>query len=89
MTHTLVAAFDTLTEAQAAKRDLLAQQVLESNIELSSSELHAAEGRADDTAHHESFGEKVSHFFSSLFGTDEHDANKPHRYATAYPELSR
>ena len=89
MTHTLVAAFDTLTEAQAAKRDLLAQQVLESNIELSSSELHAAEGRADDTAHHESFGEKVSHFFSSLFGTDEHDASKPHRYATAYPELSR
>lgn len=89
MTHTLVAAFDTLTEAQAAKRDLLAQHVLESNIELSSSELHAAEGRADDTAHHESFGEKVSHFFSSLFGTDEHDASKPHRYATAYPELSR
>lgn len=89
MTHTLVAAFDTLTEAQAAKRDLLAQHVLESNIELSSSELHAAEGRADDPAHHESFGEKVSHFFSSLFGTDDHDANKPHRYATAYPELSR
>ena len=96
MTHTLVAAFDSLTEAQAAKSDLLIQNVLESNIQLSSSEVDSQRTSAEmDTTgstmgtepHDESFGHKVSHFFSSLFGNDDDD--KPHRYATAYPEAYR
>ncbi|MGI4840275.1 MAG: YsnF/AvaK domain-containing protein [Janthinobacterium lividum] len=91
MTHTLVAAFDTLAEAQAAKSQLLIQHVLESDITLSSNESATSAGTTSGNPvaapHHESFGEKVSHFFSSLFGNDEHD--KPHRYAVAYPEAYR
>ncbi|WP_213878852.1 hypothetical protein [Pseudomonas sp. dw_358] len=91
MTHTLVAAFDTLADAQAAKSELLIQQVLESNIHLSlsaepSAEHAAAAGDASD-APDDSIGRKISHFFSSLFGNDEE--NKPHRYAVAYPEAYR
>lgn len=91
MTHTLVAAFDNLTDAQAAKTQLLAGNVLESDIQLSSSKLEETHGStavgepAHD--HDESFGHKVSHFFSSLFGNDDED--KPHRYAVAYPEAYR
>ncbi|CAG8869219.1 hypothetical protein PS627_03372 [Pseudomonas fluorescens] len=91
MTHTLVAAFDTLAEAQTAKTQLLAQRVQESDIQLSSSELHASgAGAAVHTEpHDDSFMHKVSHFFGSLFGSDDDDSNKPHRYATAYPEAYR
>lgn len=101
MTHTLVAAFDTLAEAQAAKSQLLAQNVPQGDIELSSSELHAST-TSDATAvhsdsdattvhsdHDNAFLHKVSHFFASLFGADEDDRQKPHRYATAYPEAYR
>jgi uncharacterized protein (TIGR02271 family) len=92
MKHTLVAAFDDLSQAQAAKADLISQHVMESNIELSSSSLNegqATEARdVPDASHHDdSFGDKVSHFFRSLFGNDDDD--KPHRYAVAYPEAYR
>ena len=98
MTHTLVAAFDSLAEAQAAKSQLLAQHVPQSDIELSSSELHASTtsdttATSDATAVHSDHDNpllhKVSHFFASLFGADEDDRQKPHRYATAYPEAYR
>ncbi|HKS15088.1 MAG TPA: DUF2382 domain-containing protein [Pseudomonas sp.] len=93
MTHTLVAAFDTLAEAQAAQSQLLAQRVPQSDIELSSSELHASGTTTGAAGHSEphddSFGHKVSHFFRSLFGSDETDSDKPHRYAEAYPEAYR
>jgi uncharacterized protein (TIGR02271 family) len=90
MTHTLVAAFDTLAQAQAAKSQLVIQNVLESDIDISSSESvsvgdsGAAGTDIHNPEHHES---KIGHFFSSLFGNDEHD--KPHRYAVAYPEAYR
>jgi uncharacterized protein (TIGR02271 family) len=101
MTHTLVAAFDTLAEAQAAKSQLLAQNVPQGDIELSSSELHASTASDATTVHSDSDAttvhsdhdnailRKVSHFFASLFGADEDDRQKPHRYATAYPEAYR
>lgn len=96
MTHTLVAAFDTLAEAQAAKSQLLAQNVPQGDIELSSSELHAStttSTTSDATTvhsdHDNAILHKVSHFFASLFGADEDDRQKPHRYATAYPEAYR
>lgn len=88
MTHTLVAAFDTLSEAQTAKSELLAEHILESDIQLSSAPA-TADGQtpADGHVHDESLGHKISHFFSSLFGNDEQD--KPNRYAVAYPEAYR
>jgi uncharacterized protein (TIGR02271 family) len=90
MTHTLVAAFDTLAQAQAAKSQLLIQNVLESDIDISSNEsaavgdTAAADAGVHNQEHHES---KIGHFFASLFGNDEQD--KPHRYAAAYPEAYR
>ena len=87
MTRTLVAAFDTLADANAAKAQLLSHNILESNIKLSSSELTRSEhgvGAEDD---HAPFGHKVGQFFGSLFSGDDED--KPHRYATAYPEAYR
>lgn len=95
MTHTLVAAFDTLDEALAAKSELLTERVLESNIQISSSKVETPAAGSTSTAgtssvehqDHESLGHKISHFFSNLFGDDED--NKPHRYAVAYPEAYR
>lgn len=87
MTHTLVAAFDTLAQANAAKAQLLSHNILESNIKLSSSELTGSEHGAGDNDDHEPFGQKVGNFFGSLFSGD--DGDKPHRYATAYPEAYR
>lgn len=90
MTHTLVAAFDTLDEALAAKSDLLAERVLETNIQISSSKAQSSTTGETSGAQHEddeSLGHKISHFFSNLFGSD--DDHKPHRYAVAYPEAYR
>lgn len=86
MTHTLVAAFDTLAAAQAAKAELLVQQVLDSKIQLSSSSEQAAATVTStaEPAHDESLGHKISQFFSSLFGTDAED--KPHRHGVAYTQ---
>lgn len=90
MTHTLVAAFDTLDEALAAKSELLTENILESNIQISSSTAQAPTSADTGSATHEddeSLGHKISHFFSNLFGSD--DDQKPHRYAVAYPEAYR
>lgn len=97
MKHTLVAAFDDLSTAQAAKAQLLQLDIADSSIELSTADA-AAQGSVPanetaatttDDAHtgDGSFGDKVSHFFSSLFGSD--DEGQPHRYSTAYPEAYR
>jgi uncharacterized protein (TIGR02271 family) len=93
MKHTLVAAFDELDQALQAKQQLVGLQILESSIDISSSAATSTTSTDVDTSahtathHDESFGEKVSHFFGSLFGNDDDD--KPHRYATAYPEAYR
>ena len=97
MKHTLVAAFDDLSNAQAAKAQLLQLNIADSNIELSTADATAqgtmptsetsATTTADTHTGDGSFGDKVSHFFSSLFGSD--DDGQPHRYSTAYPEAYR
>jgi uncharacterized protein (TIGR02271 family) len=93
MKHTLVAAFDELDQALLAKQQLIGLQILESSIDISSSAAvdstsSDVETHAHTAAHQdESFGEKVSHFFGSLFGNDDDD--KPHRHGTAYPEAYR
>jgi len=93
MKHTLVAAFDELDQALLAKQQLVGLQILESNIDISSSATASSTASSVDTSahtathHDESFGEKVSHFFGSLFGNDDDD--KPHRHGTAYPEAYR
>lgn len=97
MNHTLVAAFDSMTEAQSAKDALMGLNIDQSAIKLSSQDAAVAgptttAGAISDhstdyhgTSHHgESFGEKISHFFGSLFGDD--DQGKTHQYASAYPE---
>jgi uncharacterized protein (TIGR02271 family) len=96
MTHTLVAAFDSMTDAEAAKAKLIGLNIAQGNIQLSSSgaatsgpttAAGAASTQAPAGHHDESFGEKVSHFFGSLFG--DADNGKPHHYASAYPEAYR
>lgn len=97
MKHTLVAAFDQLDQALQAKQQLVGLQILESSIDISSSAAASTTSTGVDTStstsahtatqHDESFGEKVSHFFGSLFGNDDDD--KPHRHGTAYPEAYR
>lgn len=92
MRHTLVAAFDTLKEAQAAKSQLMTKNIRE--VDISASELNndASSTTRSTTADRsndqdESFGDKVSDFFASLFGEDEN--NRPHHHGTAYPEAYR
>ncbi|WP_426149642.1 YsnF/AvaK domain-containing protein [Pseudomonas sp. DC3000-4b1] len=95
MKHTLVAAFDDLTTAQAAKAKLLALNISDSNITLSAPQTETgttvgstmATGSAHGDHHDDSMGGKISHFFHSLFGSD--DDGQPHRYASAYPEAYR
>lgn len=98
MTHTLVAAFDSLTDAEAAKAKLVGLNIAQGSIQLSSPDATTTTAGPTTTAgavashgstshHDESFGDKVSHFFSSLFGDD--DSGKPHHYASAYPEAYR
>jgi len=99
MKHTLVAAFDDRNAAQTAKAKLLALNIPESSIELSTADAampgdmpdnETSAGTLDDRpsgATNDSFGDKVSHFFSALFGSD--DDGQPHRYSTAYPEAYR
>jgi uncharacterized protein (TIGR02271 family) len=99
MKHTLVAAFDDMIHAQAAKAKLLSANVPAANIQLSSSAdttgadanfagtTTATAPSATPVHHDESFGDKVSHFFSNLFGND--DDGQPHRHASAYPEAYR
>ncbi|UAW97223.1 YsnF/AvaK domain-containing protein [Halopseudomonas nanhaiensis] len=92
MRHTLVAAFDTLKEAQAAKSQLMTKNIRE--VDISASELNndpssttrsTTADRSGDQD--ESFGDKVSDFFASLFGEDEN--HRPHHHGTAYPEAYR
>lgn len=96
MKHTLVAAFDDLDAAQAAQAELIGLNIPQANIQLSSpdaADLGAETLGTTTTATtapdrpanaDESFGDKVSHFFGTLFGND--DDGQPHRHASAYPE---
>lgn len=92
MRHTLVAAFDTVREAQAAKSELTTKHIGE--VKISASELdagnksHGSPTTADRSHQRdESFGEKVSDFFSSLFGDESRD--KSNRNDNVYPEAYR
>lgn len=91
MRHTLVAAFDTLKEAEAAKSQLVSKNIRE--VDISASDLNQGAGKTGATAtdrprdEDESFGDKVSDFFSSLFGDDENE--QPHHHGYAYPEAYR
>ncbi|WP_263263701.1 YsnF/AvaK domain-containing protein [Pseudomonas sp. RIT-PI-S] len=92
MSHTLIAAFDNLNEANAARDALLRKKVMDSNINISSSSDETVAignsplGTGAVHDHDESFGDKVSHFFSSLFGSDNDDRVNQHvsAYSDAY-----
>ncbi|MEB0078463.1 hypothetical protein QN386_22000 [Pseudomonas sp. CCI3.2] len=101
MKHTLVAAFDNFSDADKVRTELVDQGIAHTNITVAAAQSDSTSGLAAETSsgladdasmsrvsgHDESMGEKISRFFSSLFGNDEDD--NLHRHAVAYPEAYR
>jgi hypothetical protein len=93
MKHTLVAAFDSFSDADKVRTELVGHGIAQGNITVSAAESDSTSGLANDAsdapvgAHEESVGDKISHFFKSLFGSDEDD--NLHHHAVAYPEAYR
>ncbi|WP_297833112.1 hypothetical protein [Pseudomonas sp.] len=101
MKHTLVAAFDNFSDAEKVRTELVGHGIAHTNITVAAAESDSTPGwaaessasLADDSSdarlshHEESIGDKISHFFKSLFGND-HDDNL-HHHAVAYPEAYR
>ena len=79
MTHTVVGLFENRSDAQAAMDELVAQGFVQKDIDISNRRFaEAANAAADttgDTGDNESFGDKVSNFFSSLFGDESTSRN--------------
>src|ERR1700712_321312 len=101
MKHTLVAAFDNFSDADKVRTELVGHGIAHTNITVAAADSESPSGLAADTSanltndssdarlpnHEETMGDKISHFFSSLFGNDEDD--NLHRHAVAYPEAYR
>jgi uncharacterized protein (TIGR02271 family) len=88
--NTVVAVFDNEAEAQRAVADLATAGIARDRIDVTS-DTHAgatatagAESRTNYTHEHEGLGERISHFFSRLFGGDD-----THDDATYYSEAFR
>lgn len=75
MTHTIVGLFSNRSDAQTAMQDLVSAGFIQDNIDLSNRRV--AEGgdnyseTNDITTGDQGIGDKISNFFSSLFGDDE------------------
>ena len=90
MTHTVVGLFDDRAHAQAAMNELIAQGFVKENIDISNRSFaggdtdddsdYAITGRDGDTSGGGGIGDRISNFFSSLFGDDEDTARN---YSTA------
>lgn len=76
MTHTVVGLFDDRAHAQAAMNELMAQGFVKENIDISnrSFAVDAADGNDVSTSTGDGIGNRISNFFSSLFGDDEDTA---------------
>ena len=82
MTHTVIGLFDNRADAEAAMAELTAQGFGQGDIDISNRRFdeaatgdegynNATSGGGGTTGTSEGFGDKVSNFFSSLFGDDE------------------
>jgi len=82
-TTTFVAVFDNYSDAQNAKTDLATTGIPDSDVRITTNESSGASlehvgersAEADDGA---SFGERVAHFFRSLFGSDDDEEHVGH-----------
>jgi len=86
--NTVVAVFDNESDARRAVEDLATTGIARERIDVTSN-THAgatagAESRTSYTHEHEGLGERISHFFSRLFGGDD-----THDDATYYSEAFR
>ena len=89
MGHILVAAFDHYNEAEQVRRELISNGVAQTNIQLAAAnDIEAGETAAvrADTTRDESVGERIGHFFRSIF-SDEDETSR--HYAETYPEAVR
>jgi stress response protein YsnF len=88
--NTVVAVFEISAEAERAKDDLVNAGFDHSSIRVTSNEPATATAgesstvrvRGSSDSEHEGFGERIGHFFSSLFGSHEHRDDATH-YADA------
>ncbi|MDY7559764.1 hypothetical protein QN382_03835 [Pseudomonas sp. 10B1] len=101
MKHTLVAAFDNFSDADKVRTELVDQGIAHTDITVAAAESDSTSGLAAESSsglvdessnsrtgsHNESMGDKISRFFSSLFGNDDDD--NLHHHAVAYPEAYR
>lgn len=74
MSHTVVGVFSYTSEAQEAKEYLVNNGFNSADIDIAT-----REGVADD--HEEDFGDRVSNFFSNLFGGDDDDTRNKYTEA--------
>ena len=82
MTHTVVGLFDDRSEAQAAMQELVAAGFIQEDIDLSNRSFADSSGSSTSNSETydnvadagESIGDRISNFFSSLFGDDEDTA---------------
>ena len=79
MPKTVVALFDDYSDAQQAVDALIAEGFRREDVNITSRDAGPTGGaydnasRAEDADDNRSFGDKVSHFFGSLFGTEDED----------------
>lgn len=78
MTHTVIGLFDDKTEAQAAMKELVEGGFIKEDIDLADSTPGVDTTKSENK--NESFGDSVSNFFSSMFGSDSPEAE---RYSNA------
>ncbi len=74
MTHTIVGLFSNRNDAQTAMQDLVDAGFIQENIDLSNRRVADTDDNYADTYatnDNEGIGDKISNFFSSLFGDDE------------------
>lgn len=87
MATTVVAVFDNQGDAQDAKSELREMGIPESNVTITANEStggpleHVNVADRDDTSQL-SFGERIAHFFRSMFGSDDDD-ERVGRYSEA------
>src|SRR4051812_29115511 len=80
-TNTVVGVFDSYAQAEQALNQLVTAGIARNRIEIASNEAATATAGAT-TTHDESLGDRISHFFSRLFG-GEHAHHDVEHYSEA------
>src|SRR4029078_2868025 len=71
MTHTIVGLFDDRDDAQGAMEDLIEEGFIKENIDLSNRRMANSDAGDMNAGGQPGLGDRISNFFSSLFGGDE------------------